>query len=254
MKMSVLVKTEIMKLKRYNIIWIGISAVLLIVLLSRYLEIAADEEVITFVDFSNSVIWKNFSLLFPTTITLMAGYIISRERSDDTLKSILTIPISFRKLLIGKLITIGLVAILLGIICFGLTFIMFALTHDQEYTIISVLQSLWQMIVINICIYIAVMPVIIITSHSTNGFMAGVGFAFFYGFAGIFASGHGLTNIYPITAGLGIINYQDETVSSYNLPLSLLTLFTMLLISIVLVAVIGNGINRKGKKQDKSKI
>lgn len=39
--------------------------------------------------------------------------------------------------------------------------------------------------------------------------MAGVGFSFFYGFVGTFASGHGLGNIYPITAGLSLINYQN---------------------------------------------
>ncbi|MFZ4913235.1 ABC transporter permease [Paenibacillus polymyxa] len=232
-------KTEIIKLKRYSIIWIGIAAMLLVVLLSRYMETAADGTLPTFESFSNSVIWNNFSLFFPATITLMSGYIITRERVNDTLKNILTVPVSFRSLLIGKLITVGLIAIFLGVVSFGLTLFIFLLSHYPGLAAKVLVQSFFQMIGINVCVYLAVLPIIILTSHSANGFMAGVGFAFFYGIVGAFASGHDLTSVYPITAGLGIINYQGEEGSSYNLSLCYLTLIAICLISIVLIAVMG---------------
>lgn len=70
-----------------------------VALLTRFMATASDGAVHTPENFSNSVIWNNFSLVFPATITMIAGYIIGKERVDDTLKNILTIPITFRKLL-----------------------------------------------------------------------------------------------------------------------------------------------------------
>ena len=86
-------KTEFYKLKRYSVVWIGVATMLTVVLLTRFMATASDGAVHTLEYFSNSVIWNNFSLIFPATITLIAGYIIERERVDDTLKNILTIPI-----------------------------------------------------------------------------------------------------------------------------------------------------------------
>lgn len=65
--------------------------------------------------------------------------------------------------------------------------------------------------------------------------MTGVVFAFFYGFIGAFASGHGLTSIYPITAGLGLIGYQDGTATSYYVALSILVMLSLLAITGFLV-------------------
>lgn len=60
---------------------------------------------------------NNMSMIFPMCIALIAGYIISREEKDDVLKNIITIPISFKKLLVGKLIVCAMLSILFGLIC-----------------------------------------------------------------------------------------------------------------------------------------
>ena len=79
-------KTEFYKLKRYSVIWIGVATMLTVVLLSRLMAVATDGTVHTLEQFSGTVIWNNFSLIFPATITLIVGYIIERERVEDTLK------------------------------------------------------------------------------------------------------------------------------------------------------------------------
>ena len=78
-----------------------------IVLLSRFMATASDGATHTLLNFSANVIWNNLVLIYPATIVLIAGYMIDRERTDHTLKNILTIPISFRKMLIGKLVVIS---------------------------------------------------------------------------------------------------------------------------------------------------
>lgn len=114
-----LIQSEIWKLKRYSVIWIGIATMLSVVLLTCFMEIGTPGET-TFSSFSDNVIWNNFSLIFPATIVLIAGYIIERERTDDTLKNLATIPVSFKRLLVGKIIVCGMIAIFLAIIEFCL--------------------------------------------------------------------------------------------------------------------------------------
>ena len=57
----------------YSVVWIGVATMLTVVLLTRFMATASDGAVHTLEYFSNSVIWNNFSLIFPATITLIAG-------------------------------------------------------------------------------------------------------------------------------------------------------------------------------------
>ena len=116
-----IVKTEFLKLKNFSILWIGISAMLAGVLLTRFMAIASDGTEYTFSFFSSEVIWNVFTLILPSTIALLAGYIVERERTDDTLKNIRVIPISFRRMLAGKLIVIAILCICLSVIEFIFT-------------------------------------------------------------------------------------------------------------------------------------
>lgn len=250
-----IIKTEFYKLKRYSILWIGFATMLTVVLLSRFMATAADGTVHTFKNFSNNVIWNNFSLIFPATITLIAGYIMNREFTDDTLKNILVIPISFRKILLGKLLTVGILAILLGFLEFAFTTIVFLLSGFPEFTLWACVSTLLQMVGMNIFVYIAVLPIIALTAQKSGSFMPGVAFALFYGYIGSFASGHGLGDLYPITAGLGLINYQSGEPISYNLFIECIVLISILCITaIILFNAKDRGIVvKKTKKRNRRK-
>ena len=91
-----IVKTEFYKLKRYHILWAGVALMLLSVLLTLFTSMANDGSVWDFTYLTEQVIKNNMSMIFPMCISLIAGYMISREQTDDTLKNILTVPISFK--------------------------------------------------------------------------------------------------------------------------------------------------------------
>ena len=112
-----IVKTEFYKLKRYHILWAGVALMLLSVLLTLFTSMANDGSVWDFAYLTEQVIKNNMSMIFPMCISLIAGYMISREQTDDTLKNILTVPISFKRLLTGKLIVCGVLSIIFGLIC-----------------------------------------------------------------------------------------------------------------------------------------
>lgn len=119
--MVTIIKTEFMKLKRYFIVWIGVSLMLLTVLLTLFTTMADDGMVWDYQFLFEQVVKHFVTMIFPMCITLISGYMISREYTDDTLKNIETLPISFRKLLAGKLIVSAILSLFLGIVCFVFT-------------------------------------------------------------------------------------------------------------------------------------
>ncbi len=231
-----LIKTELLKLRRYSVLWIGIAAMLAVVLLTRFMAIAQESGTYALEDFSNDVIWNNLTLIYPAVIALIAGYIMERERTDDTLKNLLAIPISFRQLLIGKLFTVGIIAVFLAATEFTFMLIVFLISGFPGFSWIVDIKGLLQMIGINLLEYVAILPVIVYTSQRAGSFMPGVAFNFFYGFVGTFASGHGLTSLYPVSAGLALIGYQGGgSVGTMSRWLSLSVLLLTGLISGIMV-------------------
>lgn len=143
-----IVKTEFYKLKRYHILWAGVALMLLSVLLTLFTSMANDGSVWDFAYLTEQVIKNNMSMIFPMCISLIAGYMISREQTDDTLKNILTVPISFKRLLTGKLIVCGVLSIIFGLICSLFTVIaeMIVGFPGFQISLLSMLPAFWSII------------------------------------------------------------------------------------------------------------
>lgn len=205
-----IIKTEFYKLKRYHILWAGVALMLLSVLLTLFTSMANDGSVWDFAYLTEQVIKNNMSMIFPMCISLIAGYMISREQTDDTLKNILTVPVSFKRLLTGKLIVCGVLSIVFGLICSLFTVIAELIVGFPGFHFSVLLQAVLQITTVNFFLYLAVLPIIIITSRKSGSFLIGVIVAFVYGYGGMFAAGNmTLANIYPITASLGMIHYRS---------------------------------------------
>lgn len=236
------IKTELWKLKRYYIIWAGILLMLLSVGITLFSSTALDGAVWTFPHLVEQVIKNNTTTIFPMCITLIAGYIIAREKTDDTLKSIMTIPVSYPVLIGGKLIVCGFLSVLFGMVSTAFTVAAELLVGFPGLTAETVIQALVQITFSSLFLYIAVMPVIAITSRFSQGHMVGVILAFVYGYGGMFAAGNmTLSNIYPITASMGLIQYRSyDAAVHWNTGLCILSMVAVLLISTVIVVTTKN--------------
>lgn len=98
-----------------------------------------------------------------------------------------------------------------------------------------VVKSFFQLVGGGLFCYLAVLPIIIFFSRKQNGFLAGVGLAFVYGFCGIFIAGRSLTDYYPITAGLGIVKFTGDGSLNFNLSVEIVILLLMTALSIVML-------------------
>ncbi|HHW68579.1 MAG TPA: ABC transporter permease [Epulopiscium sp.] len=252
--LHIVIKTECYKLKRYNILWAGVALMLLSVLLTLFTSIANDGSVWDFAYLTEQVIKNNMTMIFPMCITLIAGYIISREQTQDTLKNILTVPVSFKWLLTGKLIVCGGLFIIFGLICSFFTIVAEFLIGFPGFGVPLAIKAVVQITAVNFLLYLAVLPIIVFTSQLTSGFLVGVILAFVYGYGGLFAARNmTLANLYPITASLGIVDYRsyDEAVH-WNILMCICSLILVVGISVMLIFGIKGQelkqINKKSKK------
>ena len=145
-------------------------------------------------------------------IALITGYIISREGTDDTLKNILTVPLSFPALLAGKLAVCGLLStsILGG---GGENREQDGQQHQEnpcpdhvipfQFPNFSFQQ--YQHLNLPLSFYTAGQ-----SPRIPNGHLIGAVVAFVYGYGGMFAAGNmTLANVYPVTASMGLIGYRS---------------------------------------------
>ena len=248
-----IIKTEFYKLKRYHILWAGVALMLLSVLLTLFTSMANDGSVWDFAYLTEQVIKNNMSMIFPMCISLIAGYMIFREQTDDTLKNILTVPVSFKRLLTGKLIVCGVLSIVFGLICSLFTVIAELIVGFPGFHFSLILQAVLQITAVNFFLYLAVLPIIIITSRKSGSFLIGVIVAFVYGYGGMFAAGNmTLANIYPITASLGMIHYRSyDTAVSWNIVICMCSLAIVVAISAVLILCMKEKEPKQVKKKTK---
>ena len=248
-----IIKTEFYKLKRYHILWAGVALMLLSVLLTLFTSMANDGSVWDFAYLTEQVIKNNMSMIFPMCISLIAGYMISREQTDDTLKNILTVPVSFKRLLTGKLIVCGVLSIVFGLICSLFTIIAELIVGFPGFHFSLILQAVLQITAANFFLYLAVLPIIIITSRKSGSFLIGVIVAFVYGYGGMFAAGNmTLANIYPITASLGMIHYRSyDAAVSWNLVTCTVSLAIVVAISAGLILCMKEKEPKQVKKKEK---
>lgn len=246
-----MVKTELWKCKRYYMIWAGVLLMLLSVLLTIFTTTAIDGEIWTFPFFAEQVIKNNFSTIFPVCIALLAGYIIEREEKDDTLKSIMTVPVTYRSLLGGKLFACALLSLFLGLVCAAFTVIANLLMGFPGLSAAAIVQAFIQITLNCLFLYIAVMPVIAIAARIPNGTVIGTILAFVYGYLGMFAAMDGtLADVYPVTASLGLISYRSyDPAVHWNIPVCIFSLSASLLVSAAVVFAAKGSAPAKSRKK-----
>lgn len=257
-----IVLTEFQKIKRYHILLVGVIGMTLSPVLGIVTQNVAMEEAKT-PDFNlgaliNNTIWNNAAIFMPVIFTLIGGYLINREHTDDTLKNILVIPVSFPKLLTGKLIAAGLLSVLLGFYSFVIAILIGVFAGLRGMDSVTFINGLLQMIGISVCTYIAVLPILALCGKIQGLFPGGSMIAFLLGYCSIFFKSGMLRNIYPFLASFAVIGFDTTSYigakSKASVLLGIVSLGMMLLLSafIILISKTPEEIKIKRKKNNLS--
>lgn len=212
-------------------------------ILSVFTQAVATPEVTTQnFDFSalfNSTIWNSATIFMPVIFTLIGGYLINREYTDNTLKIILPIPVTFQRLLFGKLLAMGILSVLFGLYSYVVTLVVGLLSGVPGFSIVVLFTGFLQTVGTSACTYIAILPITAFTSRKPGIFMGGVIVSFLFGYSAMFIKNVTMRSLYPILSGLTVMRFDTGTFMNTSEPgnftLSMLSLAVMLLLTIVIV-------------------
>lgn len=240
-----IVLTEFQKMKRYHILLIGMIGMALSPILGLISQnVAIAEARIPNFDlraFLGSTIWNNATIFMPVIFTLTGGYLINREYTDDTLKNLFTVPVSFPALLAGKLIAAGCLSVLIGVYSFLATVFIGVCAGLPGIGISVLCSGLAEVIGLSACIYIAVLPILSFCGRIPGAFMGGAVAAFVMGYCSMFFKSGLLRSVYPFLAAFSVIGFDTASYtgakSEAGVTLGIASLGTMLLLSVVLTAV-----------------
>lgn len=238
-----IIKAEFSKLKRFHILLIGLIGMTLPAILSVFTQAVATPEVTTpnfgFSALFDSTIWNSTTIFMPVIFTLIGGYLINREYTDNTLKSIFPVPVSFRRLLTGKLSAMGILSVLFGFYSYAVTVVVGLLMGLSGLHAEILCTGLLRMLGISLFTYTAILPIIAFTSRKPGMYMGGVIAAFLFGYSAMFIKDVTLRSLYPILSGLTIIGFDTgsfmNTSESGDLALSALSLAALLVLTFVIV-------------------
>lgn len=235
--MTLYLWAERLKLKRSNIFKIAIFSTIIVAVIvfmqgqfiyygERYID--EPEWYLTAIQSLGSF------YVFPAIIALMGTYIICREIQDDTLKSLVLIPVSISKMLIAKLLMTAFYSLLL----YGFVFLI-ALTvelslHFSLLNLNTILNNFKMYLLTGIGFFLAVSPIITLVYKLKGSHWLALIFAEVFAFLGLFASMQStLRAIYPITAVFNISGYYEAT--SSEVILSLISLILCGTVSILFI-------------------
>ena len=231
--MPKLIVLEFKKLKRSKILYIVVCTMFLFYLCavaqgikSAYSAERLMNETLTYATF----------LIAPALFSLLGSYIISREYLDDTMKSLVIVPINTGKLIYAKLIASLIIGLILFLILFIFSLISAFFVHADQVTVAFVFIKLKIFLLQGLGCFAVSLPIIVFTAMMKNGYWLSAIFAEIYSFTGLIAASSNYRNIYPVSAVFGFSGANPATSSEYFL--CCLSLAGSTLVAIVILKLI----------------
>lgn len=256
-----LLKSELLKLRRCQILLVGLVSLALcpVVQYGSQLIVEAEYRNPNF-DFSTlfeNVIWGNTQVFLPISLVMIGGWIIDRESAHDTLKNIMTVPVSMSKLLSAKLLLIGILAVVLGIYSAVVTLITGAAVSLPGLNAEVFFRCGIQVVVAALTTYLVCMPLILIFGQIRGAYLGGSILTFFLGYSMLFFKGGILASIYPFSAALILAGFDMSeytgTTTVPNLLWAAAGVGIMILWAMMLLAISGGKKEMNSHKQTNGK-
>lgn len=167
-----LVYCEFLKLKRSKIFFICILGATVAPLMEyvEYLKFRADgiDKVITYTGYFDAVTLYALLLIGLMVYGVIISHIFSREYTENTLKTILTVPVSKVKFIISKFIMFYLWTIILILVTWLTTLFVGAISGAEGLSANVLLHSLWNFCYGSTLDFLVLTPFVFITLYFKN--------------------------------------------------------------------------------------
>lgn len=167
--MSKMLWAEWRKLRRSSIILLTIFATVLIavIVLVAGRETTIDGFYLSDAGWYMTMVqpWATMFVL-PAIIAMLGSYMICREEQDDTLKSLLLIPVSETALTAAKMIVTFILSVLIYLLLFAITLTTEMLLHCSDLSVGMVHHFFKSYLLEGIGVFLAVSPIIALVSYA----------------------------------------------------------------------------------------
>ncbi|MGL4760035.1 MAG: ABC transporter permease [Sarcina sp.] len=213
--MQNLLWAELQKIRRSNIVWIAVFATIMVAV-SVFIEGWFTYNGSRAIDSAGWYMTMAQPLatffILPAVISLLGSYMICREEDDDTIKSLLLIPVNESKLIFTKMIITFVFSIFIYLVLFAVAFLAEAILHFSDLSVGMILDFLKIYFLQGVGIFLAISPIIVLVAYMKKGYWIALVLTEIYSFAGIFMSmSNILKTFYPITAAFGVSGYYEAT-------------------------------------------
>lgn len=257
-----ILKGEWRKLRRCQILLVGIVALALCPVVQYGTQLIVNPEVrdrnYNFVSLFANVIWGNTQIFLPISFVMIGGWLIDRENTNDTMKNLLTVPVSYPKLLGGKLIATIFLSLLFGVYSVAITVLTGTIAGLEGLSASVLLQQGIQVVAAAFNICLVCMPMILIFGQMRGAYLGGSLLTFFLGYCILFFKSGFLLSAYPFSAVLILAGFDMQAYNGATQSPSILLVLAGIAAALVLTMVIlllshpsskaGNNKKKKVKK------
>ena len=237
-----IIQSEWLKLRRCQILLIGIVALTLCPVVQYGTQLVVNPEIrdpnFDFLHLFANVIWGNTQVFLPVSLVMTGGWLIDREHTSDTMKNLLTVPVSYPKLLAGKLAVTAVLALLSGFYSVVVTLLTGTLAGLPGLTPALLLLQGGQAVAAAVTTFLVCMPMILIFGQMKGAYLAGSILTFFMGYAILFFKSGFLLSAYPFSAALVLAGFDMQEYNGAVEEPSVLLALTGMAAVIGLTAVI----------------
>ncbi|XEC94881.1 ABC transporter permease [Paenibacillus tarimensis] len=205
-----LLYTEILKLKRSRMFLLSIigSAVApFMVVVSTYIHIKTKKPTL-FVSFEEIFFDSNLYTVLLVGVPLygvVTAYLFNREYTEDTLKNLLTIPVSRTSIMLSKMLLLFLWIMLLTLVAWGLTLLLGVLGQFEGLSTLLIVDSLRKFMIAGVFLFILSTPIILITIVLKN-FVPTIVLTIVITLINVMSSNSDYKGLIPWTAAFDIAN------------------------------------------------
>ena len=258
--MKKMIQTEWWKLRRCQILLVGIVALALCPVVQYGTQLIVNPEIrdpnFDFVHLFANVVWGNTQVFLPISLVMIGGWLIDRENTHDTIKNLLTVPVSYPKLLGGKLAVTGLLSLLFGLYSVAVTVLTGMLAGLPGLTFEVILQQGEQVVAAALTTFLVCMPMILMFGQMRGAYLGGSILAFFLGYCILFFKSGFLLSAYPFSAALVLAGFDMQAYNGAteapSIPLALLGMAAVVILTAVFLAISRPSNKARSTKQKKS--
>ena len=255
-----ILKGEWRKLRRCQILLVGIVALALCPVVQYGTQLIVNPEIrdpnYNFVSLFANVIWENTQIFLPISLVMIGGWLIDRENTNDTMKNLLAVPVSYPKLLGGKLIVTIFLSLLFGIYSVAVTVLTGTLAGLDGLSAAVLLRQGVQVVAAAFNTCLVCMPIILIFGQMRGAYLGGSLLTFFLGYCILFFKSGFLLSAYPFSAALILAGFDMQAYNGATQSPSILLALAGIAAALILTMVIlllSHPSSKAGNRKKKAK-